>query len=173
MKRPVQDSRVFDDLSDFLKNLHKGGTSIINFNDSKIPCININSDTYDEIINKVAGKKLAVDTLLNIFHDGVHVFVDIQLKFLNIGSEYCYLVYANDMLEFFQALSTSGLIAVAPRPGSNSLDLTSSQKSNPSNGNLLVVQIPKKEAAEKALRIIMTNSKHSNEIFQGRDEFST
>ena len=88
MKRPVQDSRVFDDLGDFLKNLHKGGTSIINFNDSKIPCININHDTYNEIINKVAGKKLAVDTLLNIFHDGVHVFVDIQMKFLNIGSQY-------------------------------------------------------------------------------------
>lgn len=173
MKRPVQDSRVFDDLGDFLKNLHKGGTSIINFNDSKIPCININHDTYNEIINKVAGKKLAVDTLLNIFHDGVHVFVDIQMKFLNIGSQYCYLVYANDMLEFFQALSTSGLIAIAPGPGSNSLDLTNSEKSNPSNGNLLVVQIPKKEAAEKALRIIMTNSKQSNEIFQGRDEFGT
>ena len=75
------------------------------------------------------------------------------------------------MLEFFQALSTSGLIAIAPGPGSNSLDLTSSEKSNPSNDNLLIVQIPKKEAAEKALRIIMTNSKQSNEIFQGRDEF--
>ena len=133
-----------------MKNLHKGGTSIINFNDSKIPCININHDTYNEIINKVAGKKLAVDTLLNIFHDGVHVFVDIQMKFLDIGSQYCYLVYANDMLEFFQALSTSGLIAIAPGPGSNSLDLTSSEKSNPSNDNLLVVQIPKKEVALKS-----------------------
>jgi hypothetical protein len=173
MKRAPKENRDFNDLSDFFKNLHKGGTSIINFNNSRVPCININNDTYNELINKVAGKKLAVDTLLNIFHDGVHVFVDIRMKFLNIGSEYCYLVYANDMLEFFQALSTSGLIAIAPESGSESLDPTRSERSGLSSGNLLAVQIPKKEAAENALRIITTNSKQTTEAFQGKDEFGT
>jgi hypothetical protein len=95
------------------------------------------------------------------------------MNFLNIGSEYCYLVYANDMLEFFQALSTSGLIAIAPESDSSSLDLTSSERPKLSSDNLLVVQIPKKEAAEKALQIIITNSKHTTEAFQGKDEFGT
>jgi hypothetical protein len=173
MNRPTGGNRDFNDLSKFLENLHKGGTSIINFNNSRVPCININSDRYNELINKVAGKKLAVDTLLNIFYDGVHVFVDIQMNFLNIGSEYCYLVYANDMLEFFQALSTSGLIAIAPESDSSSLDPSSSERPKLSSDNLLVVQIPKKEAAEKALQIIITNSKQTTEAFQGKDEFGT
>jgi hypothetical protein len=145
--------RFFETFDDFLKNLHKEGTALIDFNGNKIPCIYINPKKYDEIMNNIYGKKLAVDTLLNIFYDGRHVFVDVQMKFLNTDlEENYYLLYANDMLEFFEALSNTGLIALAPDP--------SSAHSNP---NVFMVQLPKKDAAENALQIIKANVKNKKE----------
>ena len=94
-------------------------------------------------------KKLAVDTLLNIFHNGYDVFVDVELKFLNIGINENYLLYANDMLEFFEALSNTGLIALAP-----SISLTTT------NSNIFMIQLPKKQAAENAFEIIKANVKN-------------
>jgi hypothetical protein len=55
------------------------------------------------------------------------------------------------MIEFFEALAESGMISIA----SNSPVYTNSQ-------NLFMIQLPKKEAAERALEIIKTNfKKHS------------
>ena len=101
-------------------------------------------------MNAIHGKKLAVDTLLNIFHNGYDVFVDVQLKFLNVGINENYLLYANDMLDFFEALSNTGLIALAPN-----LSFA------PSNSNIFMIQLPKKEAAENAFEIIKANIKNT------------
>jgi hypothetical protein len=142
-------NRAFKTLDDFLKNLHKEGITLIDFNGEKIPCILINATRFREIMEAVYGKKLAVDTLLNVFHDGRDVFVDIKLNFLDIGIEENYLLYANDILEFFESLTKTGIIGIAP---DDSYPRT--------NSNIFMIQLPKKEAAENALRIIKANAKN-------------
>jgi hypothetical protein len=137
--------RIFKNINDFLNNLHREGVTILNFDGRKIPCIYINPKKYDQIISESYGKKSAVDTLLNIFHNENDVFVDVEMKFLNIGLEQNYLLYANDKIEFFEALSDTGLIALAPDPAFHH-----------TTSNVFMVQLPKKYAAENALQIIKT-----------------
>ena len=139
--------RQFQTLKDFIENLHKEGTGLLNYDGNNVPCIYVDSKRYENIISSTYGKKLAVDTLLNIFHDGTHVFVDIQMKFLDSNREEYFLVFANEMLEFFEALSKTGLIAIVP------------QLEYYGNQNIFVIQIPKIESAEKAFEIIKSNAK--------------
>ncbi len=101
-------------------------------------------------MRSIYGKKLAVDTLLNVFHDGQDVFVDVKLNFLNIGIEENYLLYANDMLEFFESLTRTGMIGIA-----------SNASYSQNTSNIFMIQLPKKEAAENALRIIKANAKNT------------
>jgi hypothetical protein len=143
----VQGKRKFQTLKDFIENLHKEGTGLLNYDGNNVPCIYVDSKKYENIISSTYGKKLAVDTLLNIFHDGTHVFVDIQMKFLDSKREEYFLVFANEMLEFFEALSKTGLIAIVP------------QMEYYGNQNIFVIQIPKIESAEKAFEIIKSNTK--------------
>jgi hypothetical protein len=144
----VQGKRKFQTLKDFVENLHKEGTGLLNYDGNNVPCIYVDSKRYENIISSTYGKKLAVDTLLNIFHDGTHVFVDIQMKFLDSNREEYFLVFANEMLEFFEALSKTGLIAIVP------------QMEYYGNQNIFVIQIPKIESAEKAFEIIKSNAKN-------------
>jgi len=136
--------RFFYTLDDFKKNLHKYDASLIDYNENPIPCIHIDSKRYDEIIRKVAGKKLAVDVLLDLFHDSKHVFVDILMTYLDYDFDENYLFYANKMPEFFDALANTGLIAIAP-----------TDAESVSQGNLLVIQIPRKDSAESAYNQMM------------------
>jgi hypothetical protein len=145
----VTNNRSFDTIDDFLKNLHKEGVALIDFNENKIPCVYVNPRRYNEIMNGIYGKKLAVDTLLNIFHDGRNVFVDIQLKFPDTALDENYLLHANDILEFFEALAHTGLIALAPDPSVA-----------PNDSNVFMIQLPKKEPAENALKIIKAHAKN-------------
>ena len=114
--------RFFNTLDDFKKNLHRYDASLIDYNGNAIPCINIDSKRYDEIIRRVAGKKLAVDVLLDVFHDSKYVFVDILTTYLDYRFDENYLFFANEMPQFFEALAKTGLIAIAP----SSTDSTSS-----------------------------------------------
>lgn len=143
----MQSKRKFQTLKDFVENLHKEGTGLLNYDGNNVPCIYVDSKRYENIISSTYGKKLAVDTLLNIFHDGTHVFVDIQMKFLDSNREEYFLVFANEMLEFFEALSKTGLIAIVP------------QMEYYGNQNIFVIQIPRIESAEKAFEIIKSNAK--------------
>ena len=136
--------RFFNSLDDFKKNLHKYDASLIDYNGYAIPCINIDSKRYDEIIRRVAGKKLAVDVLLDVFHDSKHVFVDILMTYLDYGFDENYLFFANEMPQFFEALAKTGLIAIAP-----------SSTDSASQGNLLVIQLPRKDSAEGAYTQMM------------------
>jgi hypothetical protein len=145
----VTKNRSFNTIDDFLKNLHKEGVALIDFNENKIPCVYVNPRRYNEIMNGIYGKKLAVDTLLNIFHDGRDVFVDIQLKFPDTALDENYLLHANDILGFFEALAHTGLIALAPDPSVT-----------PNDSNVFMIQLPKKEPAENALKIIKAHAKN-------------
>ena len=136
--------RFFHTLDDFKKNLHEYDASLIDYNGNLIPCIQIDSNKYDEIIGKVAGKKLAVDVLLDLFHDSNHVFVDILMTYLDYGFDENYLFYANEMPQFFKALADTGLIAIAP-----------SRTASAAQGNLLVIQLPRKDRAQNAYNQMM------------------
>jgi hypothetical protein len=131
--------RFFNTLEDFKNNLHRYDASLIDYSGNPIPCIHIDSKRYDEILKKVAGKKLAVDVLLDLFHDTKHVFVDILMTYLDYDFDENYLLYANEMPQFFEALANTGLIAIAP-----------STTETVSEGNLLVIQLPKKDNAMNA-----------------------
>lgn len=136
--------RYFYTLDEFKKNLHRYDASLIDYNENPIPCIHIESKRYDEIIRRVAGKKLAVDVLLDLFHDSKHVFVDVLMTYLDYGFDENYLFYANKMPEFFEALANTGLIAIAP-----------TDSESISQGNMLVIQIPRKDSAESAYNQMM------------------
>jgi hypothetical protein len=140
--------RNFGTLEEFKANLHKEGATLVEFSGSRVPCILLSQKKYDKMLQKVYGKKVRPDTMLDIFYDGQDVFVDVQIKFLDTDFEENYLLYANDMIEFFEALAESGLISLAP----DSSAYTNSQ-------NVFMIQLPKKDAAEKALGIIKTNAK--------------
>lgn len=143
--------RNFTTLEEFKAHLHKEGATLVEFSGNKVPCILISQKKYDEMLQKVFGKKVAADTVLHLFYDGQDVFVDVQIKFLDTDFEENYLLYANDMIEFFEALAESGLIALAP----NMQTYTNSQ-------NTFMIQLPKKDAAERALEIIKSNAKKHN-----------
>ena len=140
--------RNFSTLEEFKANLHKEGATLVEFSGSKVPCILLSQKKYDEMLQKVYGKKVRADTMLDIFYDGQDVFVDVQIKFLDADFEENYLLYANNMIEFFEALAESGLVSIAP----DSPAYTNSQ-------NVFMIQLPKKDAAEKALEIIRANAK--------------
>jgi hypothetical protein len=140
--------RNFSTLEEFKANLHKEGATLVEFSGSKVPCILLSQKKYEEMLQKVYGKKVRADTLLDIFYDGQDVFVDVQVKFLDADFEENFLLYANDMIEFFEALAESGLISLSP----DSSAYTNSQ-------NVFMIQLPKKDAAERALEIIKSNAK--------------
>ena len=140
--------RNFNTLEEFKANLHKEGATIVEFSGSKVPCILVNQKKYEEMLQRVYSKKVRAEALLDIFYDEQDVFVDVQVKFLDTDFEENYLLYANNMIGFFEALAESGLISLAP----DSSAYTNSQ-------NVFMIQLPKKDAAEKALEIIKANAK--------------
>ncbi|OLC24853.1 MAG: hypothetical protein AUH37_03180 [Candidatus Nitrososphaera sp. 13_1_40CM_48_12] len=140
--------RNFTKLEEFKANLHKEGVTIVEFSGSKVPCILVNQKKYEEMLQRVYSKKVRAEALLDIFYDAQDVFVDVQVKFLDTDFEENYLLYANNMIGFFEALAESGLISLAP----DSSAYTNSE-------NVFMIQLPKKDAAEKALEIIKANAK--------------
>jgi len=143
--------RNFSTLEDFKAHIHTEGASLVDFSGVKVPCILMKSEKYEQILHNVYEKKVRADTLLDIFYDGENVFVDIQVKLLDTGFEENFLLYVNNMVEFFEALAESGMLSFAP----DSLDRLNSQ-------NLFVIQLPKKDAAEQALEIIKANLKRQS-----------
>jgi len=140
--------RNFSTFEEFKANLHKEGATIVEFSGSKVPCILVNQKKYEEMLQRVHSKKVRAEALLDIFYDEQDVFVDVQVKFLDTDFEANYLLYANNMIGFFEALAESGLISLAP----DSSAYTNSE-------NVFMIQLPKKDAAEKALEIIKANAK--------------
>ncbi len=143
--------RTFSTLEEFKAHIHSEGASLVDFSGVKVPCILISSKKYEQILQNVYGKKVRTDTVLDIFYDGHNVFVDIQIKLMGTDFEENFLLYVNDMIEFFEALAESGMLSLAP----DSLDRLDSQ-------NLFIIQLPKKDAAEHALEIIKGNLKRQS-----------
>ena len=106
--------RTLDTLEDFIKNVHKLGYTIVDYNDIKIPVLYVENTFFEKVLNISYNNKISVDTNLNIYDDGHHIFVDITLKFFNTDIEENYLLYANENLDFFNNLANAGMLGLAP-----------------------------------------------------------
>ena len=131
-----------DELKKLLESSHEE-ISIFDFEGKPVPCIVMNEKKYDEILAKIAGKPLSINADLNILQDGVgHVFVEVILTFSQGGIKEKFLINANKNLSFFQSLGKTTMLAL------------SSPKSIYGKDNLFMIQLPKPEKAQEALRII-------------------
>lgn len=131
-----------DELKKLLESSHED-ISVFDFEGKSVPCIVMNEKKYDEILTKIAGKPLSIDTDLNILQDGLgHVFVEVFLTFSQGGIKEKILINANKHLEFFQSLGKTTMLAL------------SSPKSIYGKDNVFMIQLPKPEKAREALKII-------------------
>ena len=132
-----------DELKKLLDQVHDGVTTF-DFDGKQVPCIILDEKKFDEMMKNVAGKPLAINTDLNILHDGLgHVFVEVTLTFSQGGFVEKFLINANKDLLFFQCLAKTSMLAL------------SSPKSTYGKDNVFMVQLPRPEKAENALGVII------------------
>ena len=128
-----------NELNELLKNSHKD-LSVEDFEGKQVPCIGFEGQKFDDMLNKVSGKPLSVDTNLNILQDGLgHVFVEMLLTFSHGGINEKIIVNANENVEFFESLAETTMLAIA------SVD-------HPEK--IFMIQLPKPERTQEALEII-------------------
>ena len=135
------------ELDEMLNKSHKD-LSVEDFEGKMVPCIGFEGSKFDDMLNKVAGKPLSVDTNLNILQDGLgHVFVEMLLTFSHGGINEKFLINANENLEFFESLAKNTMLAIA-------------SVSNPEK--IFMIQLPKPEKTYEALEIIRNGLKNNH-----------
>ena len=131
-----------DELQRLLEQVHDGITTF-DFDGKETPCIVIEEKKYDEMLSKVAGKSLAINTDLNILQDGLgNVFVEVVLTFSQGNIVERFLVNAKTDLLFFESLAKTSMLAL------------SSPKSHYGKDNVFMIQLPRPEKAHDALELI-------------------
>ena len=117
---------------------------VFDFNGKNVPRIMLPDRRFDEIMAKIYGKPVSVNTNLNILQDGIgHVFVEVSLDFSHGDIHEEFLIYANESLEFFESLADTTMLALSPP-----------QHSEVHQDKIFMVQLPKPERAINALDII-------------------
>ena len=117
---------------------------VFDFNGKNVPRIMLPDRRFDEIMTKIYGKPVSVNTNLNILQDGLgHVFVEVSLDFSYGDIHEEFLIYANEYLEFFESLADTAILALSPP-----------QHSEVNQDKIFMVQLPKPERAINALDII-------------------
>jgi len=128
-----------NELDELLNKSHKD-LSVEDFEGKRVPCIGFEGRKFDDMLSKVSGKPLSVDTNLNILQDGLgHVFVEMLLTFSQGDINEKILVNANENAEFFESLAETTMLAIA------SVD-------HPEK--IFMIQLPKPERTRDALEII-------------------
>jgi len=131
-----------EELKKFLEQVHPGITTF-DFDGKETPCIELDEKKYDEMLSKVAGQSLSINTDLNILQDGLgNAFVEVTLTFSKGNIVEKFLVNAKTDLAFFEALAKTSMLAL------------SSPKSNYGKDNVFMIQLPRPEKAQDALDII-------------------
>jgi len=117
---------------------------MFDFNGKNVPRIILDDRRFDDMMSKIQGKPISVNTNLNILQDGLgHVFVEITLDFSYGDIHEEFLIYANEFLEFFESLANTTMLALSPQ-----------QHSEVHQDKIFIVQLPKPERAINALDII-------------------
>jgi len=131
-----------DELKKLLDQVHDDITTF-DFDGKETPCIIIEDKKYDEILSKVAGQSLSINTDLNILQDGLgNVFVEVIFVFSKGNIVEKFLVNAKTNLSFFESLAKTSMLAL------------SSPQSNYGKDNVFMIQLPRPEKAQNALEII-------------------
>ena len=131
-----------EELKKLREQVHDGITTF-DFDGKPTPCIIIESKKYDEILSKISGQSISVNTDLNILQDGLgHAFVEINLTFSRGNIVKKFLIDAKNDLPFFEALAKTSMLAL------------SSPNSNFGKENVFMIQLPRPEKADDALSII-------------------
>ena len=132
-----------EEMKQMLERTHKD-LDIFDFNGKNVPRIMLPDRRFDEIMEKIYGKPVSVNTNLNILQDGIgNVFVEISLDFSYGDIHEEFLIYANESLEFFESLADTTMLALSPP-----------QHSEVHQDKIFMVQLPKPEKAINALDII-------------------
>ena len=114
------------------------------FNGQNVPRIILTDRRFDEIMSKIQGKPISVNTNLNILQDGLgHVFVEIMLDFSYGEIHEEFLIYANESIDFFESLAKTTMFALSPP-----------NYSEVNQDKIFMVQLPKPEKAVEAIDII-------------------
>ena len=131
------------EMEKLLERVHKD-IDTLDFNGKSVPRIILGDRKFDDIMSKIQGKAVSVNTNLNILQDGLgHVFVEITLDFSHGEIHEEFLVYANESLEFFESLANTTMLALSPP-----------NYSEVNQDKIFMVQLPKPEKAIEALDII-------------------
>jgi len=140
-----------DELKKLLDQVHDGITTF-DFDGKETPCIVIQEKKYDEMLSKVAGQSLSINTELNILQDGLgNVFVEVVLIFSQGNIVEKFLVNAKTNLSFFESLAKTSMLAL------------SSPHSHYGKDNVFMIQLPRPEKAHDALEIIHNGLKSGNQ----------
>ena len=114
------------------------------FNGQNVPRIILTDRRFDDIMSKIQGKPISVNTNLNILQDGLgHVFVEILLDFSYGEIHEEFLIYANESIDFFESLAKTTMFALSPP-----------NYSEVNQDKIFMVQLPKPEKAVEAIDII-------------------
>ena len=117
---------------------------IFDFNGQDVPRIILNDRKFDDIMSRIQGRPVSVNTNLNILQDGLgHVFVEILLDFSSVEIHEEFLIYANESIEFFESLAKTTMFALSPP-----------NYSEVNQDKIFMVQLPKPEKALEAIDFI-------------------
>ena len=131
-----------DELKQFLDRVHHGITTF-DFEGNETPCIELDEKKYDEMLSKVAGQSLSINTDLNILQDGLgNAFVEVTLTFSKGNITETFLSKCKNSSCFF-SISCKNIHACPYFP-----------KSNYGKDNVFMIQLPRPEKAQDALEII-------------------
>jgi len=134
---------INEEMEKLLERVYKD-IDIFDFNGKNVPRIMLDDRRFDDIMSKIQGKPVSVNTNLNILQDGLgHVFVEITLDFSYGEIHEEFLVYANESLEFFESLANTTMLALSPP-----------NYSEVNQDKIFMVQLPKPEKAIEAIDII-------------------
>ena len=134
---------VNEEMEKLLARVYKE-IDIFDFNGKNVPRIILDDRKFDDIMSKIQGKPVSVNTNLNILQDGLgHVFVEITLDFSYGEIHEEFLVYANESLEFFESLANTTMLALSPP-----------SYSEVNQDKIFMVQLPKQDKAIEAIDII-------------------
>jgi len=134
---------VDEEMEKLLARVYKE-IDVFDFNGKNVPRIILDDRKFDDIMSKIQGKPVSVNTNLNILQDGLgHVFVEITLDFSYGEIHEEFLVYANESLEFFECLANTTMLALSPP-----------NYSEVNQDKIFMVQLPKPDKAIEAIDII-------------------
>jgi len=132
-----------EEMEKLLERVYKD-IDTFDFNGQNVPRIILTDRKFDDIMSKIHGKPISVNTNLNILQDGLgHVFVEILLDFSYGEIHEEFLIYANESIDFFESLAKTTMFALSPP-----------NYSEVNQDKIFMVQLPKPEKAVEAIDII-------------------